>query len=119
MRGEASRLSVSTVFRCAVIGGLVLLSTPLTAKAQASPSAQNAPTLQTPDPNTKKGPSPTLPSTGESLSERLDRSGGVIRPPDSLDTGIAVPPKDSGAGSNMPVIRPPSSAGGSQSLQPK
>ena len=120
MRAQATKRSVGAIFRCAAVGSLmaVLLSAPVAAQTQIPP-ARNAPTLQPPDPDAKKEPSSSLPSTGETLSERLDRSGGVIRPPGNMDTGITVPPKDSGAGSNMPVIPPPGSPGGSQSVQPK
>jgi hypothetical protein len=116
MHIQASKRSVGASFRCAAIAGFiaVLMNAPLIALAQTS-----QPTLQSPDLDAKKEPSPRLPSTGESLSERLDRSGGVIRPPDSMDTGITVSPKESGAGSNMPVIPPPGSPGGDQSVQPK
>jgi len=86
---------------------------------------QTAPTLQKPDTDapkpgeTQKAPSSTLPSTGENLSETLGRSGGVIRPPGNIDPEISVPPKDPGAGSSMPVIPPPGSPGGDQSVKPK
>lgn len=69
--------------------------------------AQQPPALEKPAADAEK-PSSTLPSTGESLSERLDRSDGVIKPPSGVDPQMQVAPKDSSAGSNMPVIPPPS-----------
>jgi hypothetical protein len=89
----------------------------VTAAAQDRPGAQ-APALQKPDPAAPK-PSPTLPSTGESLSNRLDRGDGVIKPPANVDPDMHVAPKDPTAGQSMPVIPPPGSPGGDQSVQPK
>ena len=77
--------------------------------APAQTDTRSAPALERPSAEAEK-PSSALPSTGESLSERLDRSDGVIKPPSGIDREMHVAPKDSGAGSNMPVIPPP--AGG-------
>ena len=59
--------------------------------------------------------------TGPSLSERLDRSNGVIALPASTantDPGIVKPAPSTGAGS-MPVIPPPGTPGGDPNVQPK
>src|SRR3954451_22373727 len=59
--------------------------------------------------------------TAPSLSERLDRSKGVIVPPASTantDPGIVKPAPSTGAGS-MPVIPPPGTPGGDPNVQPK
>jgi hypothetical protein len=50
------------------------------------------------------------------LSDRLARSGGVICPPEHVDPEIRQPTPPGGA---MPVIPPPGSPGGDQSIQPK
>jgi hypothetical protein len=51
------------------------------------------------------------------LSERLNRSGGVIKPPENVDPGLQKqPPDDSG---KMPVIPPPGSPGGDPNVKPK
>ncbi len=55
---------------------------------------------------------------GETLSERLDRNSGVIRPPSGVDPGIAVPAPDPNPHST-PVIPPPGTPGGNLSVQPK
>jgi hypothetical protein len=61
-------------------------------------------------PSTDAGPS-------GNLSERLNRSGGVIKPPENVDPGLQKkPPDDSG---NMPVIPPPGSSGGDPNVKPK
>jgi hypothetical protein len=109
-----SRFAVRNKFarQFAAAAALLLLAGP------AYPQV-NAPTLQKPDPDAKQNTSPTMPSTGESLSEKLDKSGGVIQPPAGVDPQINLPAKDPGVGSSMPVIRPPGSPGGDQSVQPK
>lgn len=56
------------------------------------------------------------PSSG-SLSDRLERSGGVIRPPAGVDPQIQVPPPEPGA--RMPVIPPPGTPGGDPRIDPK
>lgn len=94
------------------------LSRAQTAAPNAAPA--QAPTLQAPSPQGGQT-SPSLPSTGETLSERLDRSDGVIRPPrvGTVDPEIRTTAPNPNAGSNMPVIRPPGSPGGNPSVQPK
>ena len=79
---------------------------------------QTAPQLQKPEPNDPNQGSSRLPSTGESLSDRLGRSDGVVRPP-NVDPGMHVAPADPGAGSSMPVIPPPGSPGGDPNVRPK
>lgn len=55
-------------------------------------------------------------ATGESLSDKLARTDGVICPP-RVDPDIRVPAPNSGA--TMPVIPPPGGAGGDPSVRPK
>ena len=50
------------------------------------------------------------------LSDKLARSGGVICPPQHVDPEITQPTPPTGS---MPVIPPPGSPGGDQSIQPK
>jgi len=54
--------------------------------------------------------------TGEPLSDKLARTGGVICPP-NVDPEIKAPTPQSG--NKMPVIPPPGSPGGDPSIQPK
>jgi hypothetical protein len=59
---------------------------------------------------------PDQPSTtGKNLSDRLARNNGVICPP-SVDPHIKAPTPEVG---KMPVIPPPGTPGGDQSVQPK
>jgi hypothetical protein len=53
----------------------------------------------------------------ESLSDRLERTDGVIRPPGGVDPQIQVPPPDEG--SRTPVIPPPGTPGGDPNVKPK
>lgn len=59
---------------------------------------------------------PSAPSTtGESLSDKLARTDGVICPP-NVDPDIRVPAP---SGGTMPVIPPPGAPGGDPSIRPK
>jgi hypothetical protein len=53
--------------------------------------------------------------TNKTLSEKLDQTAGVICPPD-VDPAIKAPTPDAG---KTPVIPPPGSPGGDQTVQPK
>ena len=111
-----------------MLSGLVL---PMAAAAQAPPptKAPVAPKTEQPDPNAcqradtpdtvgKGGESATHRQDGkDDLSERLARSGGVICPPEHVDPEIKQPTPPTGG--TMPVIPPPGSPGGDQSVQPK
>jgi hypothetical protein len=55
-------------------------------------------------------------TTGESLSEKLARTDGVICPPPNVDPDIRVPTPDAGV---TPVIPPPGSPGGDPTIRPK
>ena len=57
-------------------------------------------------------------SSTEPLSEKLDRSGGVIHPPSGVDPGIRQTPPAIGSQST-PVIPPPGSPGGRGGVNPK
>lgn len=52
----------------------------------------------------------------QTLSERLDRSDGVIRPR-NVDPEMRVPPP--GSADKMPVVPPPGSPGGDPTARPK
>ena len=51
------------------------------------------------------------------LSDQLDRSKGVIEPPQTVDPGMQVTPPNPDA--RMPVIPPPGSRDGDQRVEPK
>ncbi len=52
------------------------------------------------------------------LSEQLDKSRGVISPPQDVDPQMQVRPPESSTG-KMPVIPPPGSPGGNPNVVPK
>jgi hypothetical protein len=53
----------------------------------------------------------------QTLSERLDRSGGVIHPPGNVDPQMQVKPP--ATGDKMPVVPAPGSPGGDPNVKPK
>ena len=63
-----------------------------------------------------QNPSAPGTTTGESLSDQLARTDGVICPPD-VDPAIKLPTPESGA--KTPVIPPPGSPGGDPTVRPK
>lgn len=59
---------------------------------------------------------PRVPNpTGETLSDKLARSDGVLCPPD-VDPAMSAPTPDAG---RTPVIPPPGSPGGDPTVRPK
>jgi hypothetical protein len=64
-----------------------------------------------PDAQGAKPPS----TTGENLGDKLARTDGVICPP-NVDPDIRLPTPETG---RTPVIPPPGSPGGDQSVRPK
>ncbi|MFG1423713.1 hypothetical protein [Roseixanthobacter liquoris] len=70
------------------------------------------------DPRPPDAPGPTLPAPrpDENLSDRLDRTDGVIPPARNLDPELTRPAPDVGT---TPVIPPPGSPGGNPQVQPK
>jgi hypothetical protein len=107
-----------------------LLLSPAGAFAQAPPQSKPpvAPKTEQLDPNACAH-SDTLATVGkggevdvrneggkQSLSDKLARSGGVICPPEHVDPEMKQPTPPTGP---MPVIPPPGTPGGDQSIQPK
>ena len=56
--------------------------------------------------------------SGSSLSDRLSKSGGVIRPPADPDPQMKQPTPPTGPNS-MPVLPPPGTPGGDPTVKPK
>ena len=82
---------------------------PETAQQQAQPPPQTVPE--------DTGPGKSGSSSGP-LSDKLDRSGGVIHPPSGVDPKIHKSPPPTGP-SSMPVIPPPGTPGGKPDVEPK
>ena len=78
--------------------------------------------MRTPPPPDK--PSQIVPEargsggSNEPLSDKLDRSGGVIKPPAHIDPGMTKSPPQRGAEAT-PVIPPPGTPGGKPGAEPK
>ena len=99
------------------LAGAVMLLFPAMALAQsgstpgsAQPDSGGVPAQQLPDQRsgtTQDSPAAGSPGTDttEPLSDRLSRSGGVIQPPATRDTGMVKPAPETE--SRMPVIPPP------------
>jgi hypothetical protein len=91
------------------------------AMALAQAPAPTPPNASTPDTSTPPDPRQDPRSTGsirpgETLSERLDRTDGVIRPAPNIAPNNAIRPPDTGT---TPVIPPPGSPGGDPRIIPK
>jgi hypothetical protein len=91
--------------------------------------AGSAASLAAPLPNRDQSAGPTAPQTvpedpatsggsTEPLSDKLDRSGGVIHPPGGIDPEMTQTPPRVGSKS-MPVIPPPGSSGSKRGINPK
>ena len=106
--------------RIIVLTALAATSLSFAAWAQ-TPVPQQAPNMPAPKdmPAEKVAPQEPL-STGSTgtLSDQLERTDGVIRPPATATPDMRVPAPVPNPGTT-PVIRPPGSPGGDQSVQPK
>ena len=94
-------------------GSISLAVAIVAAMAVAWPQAARAERAQQPKTETE-GQAPR----SEDLSKRLDRTDGVIRPPQSIDPEIHVPAPQPNPGTTK-VIPPPGTPGGDQSVDPK
>jgi hypothetical protein len=56
--------------------------------------------------------------SNEPLSDKLDRSGGVIGPPPAVDPGMTISPPPAGPRST-PVIPPPGTSDDHSTIRPK
>jgi hypothetical protein len=86
----------------------------------ASSSAAEKDTMPPQTPSHQIVPEAASPGSGsgagEPLSDKLDRQGGVIRPPGGIDPKMTQSPPAEG---KMPVIPPPGTPGGDQGVHPK
>jgi hypothetical protein len=116
-----------------VIAGLVIAGssatfaqappTPATPPAKtAPPSAERANANCAPTQTTPQGTiAPSGTTTGQSpepLGDKLAQSDGVLCPPSNVDPAMRARAPNSDS-SNTPVIPPPGSPGGDQSVRPK
>ncbi len=88
------------------------------AMAQSSAPAQTVPNMAAPSTTVPEKVGPDATGSTTNLSEKLNRSDGVITPPAGVDSGMATRAPAANTGS-MPVITPPGGPGGNPSIQPK
>ena len=102
----------------------VVCGTTNAALAQAPVRPPQAPNMPPTDQVIPEKIQPKEPSStgavgsGATLSEKLEASDGVIRPPADIDPEITAPAPVPNPGTT-PIIRPPGSPGGDQSVVPK
>lgn len=100
-----------------LVAGLVLSTTALAQTVQ--PRDPNMPDPKSTVPEKVDPPQTSVSGNpGQSLSDKLEKSEGVITPRTNLDPGIRVPAPVPNPGTT-PVIPPPGEPGGNQSVQPK
>jgi hypothetical protein len=86
----------------------------LTGQAQT-----NQPVPQQPPPtgnNATRVPPKRIEPSGATMSDKLSKSNGTLKPPD-VDAGMAAKPPSTS--SDMPVIAPPGTPGSKSGVQPK
>ena len=90
--------------------------------ATLAPDATAAPASGATPADKAPGKIPEDPATSgsstEPLSEKLDRQGGVLRPPAGVDREMTQPPPAIGSHS-MPVIPPPGTPDGKPEINPR
>ncbi len=95
-----------------------------TGMAQTPIQPQQAPNMPAPQNTIPEKVAPSEPSStgstgsGGTLSDKLERTDGVIRPPSGIDPEITTRAPAPNPGTT-PVIPPPGSPGGDQSVNPK
>jgi len=87
-----------------------------TAPPAVARAADCAPTQPVPQRDTVAPEGTTTGQRTEPLGDKLARSDGVLCPPPGVDPEIRAPTPDAG---NTPVIPPPGSPGGDQTVRPK
>jgi hypothetical protein len=117
-----NRRDVPTRLRALAAAGLVCgalgLAGPALAQVQSPPSPPPVappPAITVPE---KIAPPLADDMTGTTLSDKLNRSDGVIKPPAGVDPEIHAPVPQ-GQTRRMPVIPPPGSPGGNPDVDPK
>lgn len=101
----------------AALAALALGATAALAQTATPPRDPNMPDQRNTVPE-QVAPPTSGARPGETLSDRLERTEGVIAPRGNTDPDIRVTPPVPNPGTT-PVIRPPGEPGGNQSVQPK
>jgi len=106
-----SRLS-DPIIRFGTVAAVLLLVAASAGAADKEALPPSTPSHQTVPESAPSGSG----GSGEPLSDKLERQGGVLRPPGGIDSGITQKPPAEG---KTPVIRPPGTPGGEQGVEPK
>ena len=111
---NAQRTTVAFVLLCGLTFGTALAGPPSTSDAVE----KGAPQGQDPPGADEQEQAPPSASEDENLSEQLDRNKGVLTPPATGDADIYTEAPNPNPGTT-PVIPPPGTPGGDQSIEPK
>ncbi|UVF20659.1 hypothetical protein HPT29_005890 [Microvirga terrae] len=115
------RVLVLSTILATGLGTAALAQNPEVLRQQApnmpAPSQMPAEKVE-PDSNLSGTSGPSETGSTNTLSDKLERSDGVIRPPENASPDITVPAPVPDPGTT-PVIRPPGSPGGNQQVDPK
>jgi hypothetical protein len=111
-----ARCLIPAAVLAATLGGTALAQTPI-----QPPRAPNMPAPESTIPEKIEPQEPS--ATGSTrpdapLSDRLEATDGVIRPPSGIDPEITAPAPVPNPGTT-PVIPPPGSPGGDPTIKPK
>ena len=115
------RVLVLTTILAAGLSSAALAQNPgvLNQQAPNMPAPNQMPAEKVePDSNLSGPTGPSETGSTNNLSDKLEQSDGVIRPPANASPDITVPAPLPDPGTT-PVIRPPGSSGGNQQVVPK
>jgi hypothetical protein len=115
------RVLVLTTILAAGLSSAALAQNPgvLNQQAPNMPAPNQMPAEKVePDSNLSGPAGPSETGSTNNLSDKLEQSDGVIRPPANASPDITVPAPVPDPGTT-PVIRPPGSPGGNQQVVPK
>lgn len=99
------------------VSGPAQAQSPFPPQGQQNTIPEKERSQETPTPNSGSGQNGTT-GSGDTLSDKLDQSRGVIQPPSNVDPEIRVPAPDPNPGTTR-VIPPPGSPGGNPTIVPK
>ncbi|MFO1150253.1 MAG: hypothetical protein U1E62_17895 [Alsobacter sp.] len=111
-------IRLRTIVAAGLFCGALACAGPALAQLQTPPSPPPVappPTTTVPE---KIAPPLQDDMTGTTLSDKLNRSDGVIKPPAGVDPEIHAPVPEGQTG-RMPVIPPPGTPGGTPNVDPK
>ena len=91
---------------------------PQPAPPQVTHPPMAPPSASTPPPEQIAPPDHALATGNTTLSDRLPQQQGTLKPPAAVDPGIQAPLRSHDTGT-MPVIPPPGTPGGDQTVVPK